>query len=312
MDSIAIMAFDTTTEDVLNGVRLDGRTVLVTGASTGLGLETARALATTGAHVVLTARSEEKGAAAESAIRASVPDASIEYGILDLASLQSVRAFADWFLATHDRLDVLVNNAGVMFTPLERTADGFELQFGTNHLGPFLLTALLAPALRAAAPSRVVNLSSVAHEFSDMDWDDLNYRSRPYDKFEAYGQSKTASILFTRELDRRLGPEGVHSNAVHPGSIPTELLRYMGPDDFAAIRKRTGATGPPPPGSLKTVETGAATSVWAAVAPEFSDRGGMYLSDCEVSDGDAAYTRDEAAAARLWSLSEEMVGTPFR
>jgi NAD(P)-dependent dehydrogenase (short-subunit alcohol dehydrogenase family) len=305
------MAFDTTTEDVLKDVRLDGQTVLVTGASTGLGLETARALAKAGAHVVFTVRSEEKGATAAEAIRASVPDASLEFAILDLASLESVRAFAEWFLATHDRLDILINNAGVMFTPLGRTTEGFELQLGTNHLGPFLLTALLAPALRAAAPSRVVNLSSVAHEFSDIDWEDPNYLSRPYDKFEAYGQSKTASILFTRELDRRLGPEGVHSNAVHPGAIPTELLRYMGPDDFIAIRKRTGATGPPPPGSLKTVETGAATTVWAAVAPDFADRGGMYLSDCEISDGDAPYTRDEAAAARLWSLSEELVGTRF-
>jgi NAD(P)-dependent dehydrogenase (short-subunit alcohol dehydrogenase family) len=305
------MAFDTTTEDVLKSVSLDGRTVLVTGASTGLGLETARALATTGAHVVLTARTEDKGMAAEAAIGERVRDASLEHGTLDLASLASVRTFADWFLAGHDRLDILINNAGVMFTPLERTAEGFELQFGTNHLGPFLLTALLAPALRAAAPSRVVNLSSVAHQFSDIDWDDPNYQSRPYDKFEAYGQSKTAAILFTRELDRRLGPQGVRSYAVHPGSIPTELLRYMGPDDFTAIRKRTGATGPPPPGSLKTVETGAATTVWAAVAPELADRGGTYLRDCEISDDDAPYTRDAASAERLWSLSEELVGQRF-
>src|SRR5262249_28365363 len=137
--SITAMAYDTTTGDVLKDVHLDGRTVLVTGASTGLGLETARALATTGAHVVLTARSEEKGMDAETAIRAGLPGASLEHGVLDLASLASVRAFADWFLARHDRLDVLINNAGVMFTPLERTADGFELQLGTNYLGPFLL-----------------------------------------------------------------------------------------------------------------------------------------------------------------------------
>jgi NAD(P)-dependent dehydrogenase (short-subunit alcohol dehydrogenase family) len=305
------MAFETTTDEVLKGVRLEGQTVLVTGASTGLGLETARALATAGAHVVFTARSEDKAVAAESAIRKGLPGASLEHGILDLSSLTSVRSFADWFLGGHDRLRILINNAGVMFTPFVRTAEGFELQFGTNYLGPFLLTARLAPALRAAAPSRVVNLSSVAHEFSDIDWDDPNYRSRPYDKFEAYGQSKTASILFTRELDRRLGPEGVHSYAVHPGAIPTQLLRYMGPDDFVAIRKRTGATGPPPPGSLKTVETGAATTVWAAVAPELADRGGTYLSDCEISDDDAGYTRDELAAARLWSLSEDLVGEKF-
>jgi NAD(P)-dependent dehydrogenase (short-subunit alcohol dehydrogenase family) len=310
-DSITKMAFDTTTDDVIKGVRLDGKTVLVTGASTGLGLETARALAMTGANVVLTARSEDKGTSAEAAIRESVADARLEHGILELGSLASVRSFADWFLAGHDRLDVLINNAGVMFTPFDRTTDGFELQFGTNHLGPFLLTARLIPALRAAAPSRVVNLSSVAHSFSDIDWDDPNYRSRPYDKFQAYGQSKTAAILFTRELERRLGPAGIHSYAVHPGNIPTQLLRHMGPDDFTAIRKLTGATGPPPPGSLKTVQTGAATSVWAAVAPELADRGGAYLSDCEICDDDQAYTRDPAAAARLWSLSEELVGERF-
>jgi NAD(P)-dependent dehydrogenase (short-subunit alcohol dehydrogenase family) len=305
------VAFDTTTEDVVKGVLLNGRTVLVTGASTGLGLETARALATTGADVVLTARSEDKGKAAEAAIRAGLRDAKLEHGILDLASLASVGAFADWFLARHDRLDVLVNNAGVMFTPFQRTTEGFELQFGTNHLGPFLLTALLAPALRAAAPSRVVNLSSVAHQFSDIHFEDPNYHSRPYDKFEAYGQSKTAAILFSRELDRRLGPRGVRSYAVHPGSIPTELLRYMGPEDFAAIRKLTGTTGPPPPGSLKTVQAGAATTVWAAVTPELGDQGGQYLSDCGISDDDAAYTRDAVAASRLWSLSEELVVTRF-
>jgi len=305
------MAFDTTTEDVVQGVTLHGRTILVTGASTGLGLETARALATTGAHVVLTARSDDKALAAEAAISGRVRGASLEHGILDLASLESVRTFAEWFLHAHDRLDVLINNAGVMFTPFERTAEGFELQFGTNHLGPFLLTALLAPALRTAAPSRVVNLSSSAHKLSDIHWADPNYQSLPYDKFEAYGQSKTAAILFSRELDRRLGPRGVRSYAVHPGSIPTELLRHMEHDDYTALRKRTGTSGPPPPGSMKTIETGAATTVWAAIAPELAVRGGAYLCDCEISDDDAAYARDDTAAARLWTLSEELVGTRF-
>lgn len=305
------MAFDTTTDQVLDGVRLDGRIAVVTGASTGLGLETSRALASAGARVVLAVRSEEKATATATAIGDRVPDALLERGVLDLASLSSVRAFAERFLAGHDRLHLLVNNAGVMFTPFERTADGFELQLGTNHLGHFLLTALLAPALVAGAPSRVVNLSSGGHRASDILWDDPNYETRPYDKFEAYGQSKTANILFTRELERRLGPAGVHAYAVHPGMIATELGRYMTSEDRHELGQRIkGAAGGEAP-RYKTVEQGAATSVWAAVAPELEDHGGAYLADVAVSDDDAPWTRDAEAAARLWALSEELVGRSF-
>ena len=304
------MAFDTTTDQVLDGVRLDGRTAVVTGASTGLGLETARALASAGAHVVLAVRSDEKGAATIATLQERVPGASLEHGVLDLTSLASIRAFATWFLGGHDRLDLLVNNAGVMFTPFERTADGFELQFGTNHLGHFLLTALLAPALVAAAPARVVNLSSGGHRASDIQWDDPNYETRPYDKFESYGQSKTANILFTRELDRRLAPHGVRAYAVHPGMIPTDLGRHMTKDDVATLGEKFKASGGARP-AYKSVEAGAATSVWAAVAPELEDRGGAYLADCEVSDDDAPWTRDAGAAARLWALSETLVGERF-
>jgi NAD(P)-dependent dehydrogenase (short-subunit alcohol dehydrogenase family) len=305
------MAFDTTTDQVIDGVRLDDRVAVVTGATTGLGLETARTLASAGARVVLAARSDEKAAAAEGAIRARVPGADLEHGILDLTSLASVRAFADGVLAAHDRLDLLVNNAGVMFTPFERTADGFELQLGTNHLGHFLLTALLLPALVAGAPSRVVNLSSGGHRASDVLWDDPNYETRPYDKFESYGQSKTANILFTRELERRFGPVGVHAYAVHPGMIVTDLGRHMTRDDRKVLAEKfaSSPTGAAP--EYKTVESGAATSVWAAVAPELDGHGGAYLADVEISHDDAPWTRDADAAARLWALSEELVGQPF-
>ncbi|MCU1391064.1 MAG: oxidoreductase [Ilumatobacteraceae bacterium] len=301
----------TTTDEVLEGVRLDGVTAVVTGASTGLGLETSSALAAAGAHVVLAVRDTAKGETAVATIRERSPDASVEFGILDLASLASIREFAGATLVAHPRIGLLVNNAGVMFTPFGHTADGFELQFGTNHLGHFLLTALLAPALVAAAPSRVVNLSSGGHRASDIHWDDPNYQTRDYDKFESYGQSKTANILFTRELDRRFGPAGVHAFAVHPGMIVTELGRHMTRDDRKVLAEKfaSSPTGTAP--RYKEVAQGAATSVWAAVAPELEGHGGAYLADVERSDDDAPWTRDADAAARLWTLSEELVGQPF-
>jgi NAD(P)-dependent dehydrogenase (short-subunit alcohol dehydrogenase family) len=301
------MTFETTTDEVLRDLRLDDEVVLVTGASTGLGLETARALAAAGAVVLLGVRSEEKGKAAAAAVSERVAEARVEHVVVDLASLASVRAAAASVLARQDRIDVLVNNAGVMYTPYGRTEDGFEVQLGTNYLGHFLLSALLLPALLKAAPARVVNLSSSGHRSSDIVWDDPNYERRPYDKFAAYGQSKTANILFSRELDRRFAPHGLHSFAVHPGIIKTELARHITPEDMAELRElaRLSPGGPLP---SKSVEAGAATTVWAAVAPELNDHGGAYLVDCEVSDDDAPWTRNAGAAARLWSLSEELVG----
>src|SRR5439155_18803122 len=174
------------------------------GATAGLGLEATRALASVGAQVVLAVRDRDKGEGAAEKIKAAAPDARLELGLLDLASLASVRAFAAWLLDHHDHIDLLINNAGVMAPPLQRTADGFELQLGTNHLGHFLLTNVVVDAVVAAAPSRIVNLSSRGHVRSDIGWDDPHYRSRPYDKWQAYGQSKTANVLFTVELDRRL------------------------------------------------------------------------------------------------------------
>jgi len=305
----------TTTDDVIAGIDLHGSTAVVTGASTGLGLETARALASVGAHVVLAVRDRAKGTAALAAIRATEPGALVEFGILDLASLASVRAFADDVRQRVATIDILVNNAGVMYTPFERTADGFEMQFGTNHLGHFLLTNLLLPPVLAAAPARIVNLSSGGHRGSDIIWDDPNYERRPYDKFEAYGQSKTANILFTVELDRRFMSQGVRSYAVHPGMIATELSRHMTRDDMQELRARarSAPTRPGQPGGLpplKTIPAGAATSVWAATAPELAATGGVYLADCQIAEA-SEYALSDASASRLWAMSEDLVGQHF-
>jgi NAD(P)-dependent dehydrogenase (short-subunit alcohol dehydrogenase family) len=303
--------FDTTTDEVMEGVDLTGKIAVVTGASAGIGVETARALAAAGARVVLAARNAERTEAAAESILERVPDATLEVGALDLTSLDSVRAFAAWYLERHDELHLLVNNAGVMYTPFERTAEGFEMQFGTNHLGHFLLTCLLVPALVAGAPSRVVNLSSGGHLFSDIGWDDPNFERREYDKFAAYGQSKTANILFSVELDARLADRGVHAYAVHPGMIATELGRYMTRDDMAAMQERAkrGPTGGLPP--RKSTEQGAATTVWAATDPELDGQGGTYLADCQVTDQHAPWARDRSSASRLWTLSENLVGENF-
>jgi NAD(P)-dependent dehydrogenase (short-subunit alcohol dehydrogenase family) len=301
---------ETTTDEVLEGVDLTGKVAVVTGASTGLGLETARALAAAGAHVVLAVRSDDKGEASIEKIRAAVPDASLEYGLLDLGSLSTVRSFAAWLLDRHPRIDLLVNNAGVMFTPEGRTVDGFELQFGTNHVGHFLLTNLLVPALLAGAPSRVVNLSSGGHQGSDIVWDDPNFEHRAYDKFASYGQSKTANILFTVELDRLLSPKGVRSYAVHPGMIVTDLGRHMTRDDMKDLRERAKSSPSGGLPSYKSIEAGAATSVWAATAPELADNGGVYLADCQVAVP-AAWALDRDSALRLWALTEDLAGERF-
>jgi NAD(P)-dependent dehydrogenase (short-subunit alcohol dehydrogenase family) len=207
-------------------------------------------------------------------------------------------------------LDVLVNNAGSRFNDYLETDAGVEMTFALNHLGHFLLTGLLLPSLIAGAPSRVINLSSGGHRSSDILWDDPNYETRPYDKMQAYGQSKTANILFTRQLETLFGPKGVHAYAVHPGMIFTDLGRHMTKEDLEDIRSRAAAV---PGGGIKPkpIPAGAATSVWAAVAPELEGKGGAYLEDCEISDQDAEWTRDTDAAARLWKLSEELVGQSF-
>ncbi|HZP30911.1 MAG TPA: SDR family NAD(P)-dependent oxidoreductase [Acidimicrobiia bacterium] len=303
--------FDSTTDDVLAGVDLAGRTAVVTGGSAGLGREAARALASKGANVVLAVRDAGgKGATAASALREQVPGASIDVTELDLTALDSVRTAAKAILAANDRIELLVNNAGVMATPFGRTVEGHELHFGTNHLGHFLFTNLLAPAVVAGAPARIVNLTSAGHQSSDIVWDDVDYERRPYDKWEAYGQSKTANILFTVELERRLGPRGVHAYAVHPGMIVTELGRHLNRDDIKQMGERAKARGTTLP-SYKSIEQGAATTVWCATAPELAGVGGVYCEDCHVSDNHAPWARDPESAKRLWALSEQLVGQEF-
>jgi NAD(P)-dependent dehydrogenase (short-subunit alcohol dehydrogenase family) len=308
--------FESTASEVVAGLDLSHVSAIVTGASGGLGAETARALAERGARVTLTARDVAKGEAAAEKIRKSTGNARVDVLPLELMSRDSVRAFAKDFSSRHKKLNVLINNAGVMACPLARTAEGWESQFATNHLGHFLLTGLLTPLLVASAPSRVISVSSRGHRFSPVIFDDIHFERRPYDKWSAYGQSKTANVLFAVELDRQLAARGVRANALHPGGIVTELGRHLTNDDIVELMSRA------PGGKMdwKTPEQGAATSTWGATAPELEGKGGLYLDDCQIasvrkSEDDAsgyeAYARDEAAAKRLWTVSEEHVGEKF-
>jgi NAD(P)-dependent dehydrogenase (short-subunit alcohol dehydrogenase family) len=320
-----------TTDDVLEGVDLTGRRFVITGAATGLGRESARALAARGAQVTVLARSVERAAGAAAEIEALVPGAAIEPGVVDLADLSTVRAFADAYLATHDAVDVLINNAGVMACPFGRTADGFEMQFGTNHLGHFLLTARLMPALLQGQAPRVITLTSAGHSRSDVDLTDPNFETTPYSPWDAYGRSKTANALFARELARRAGPQGVLSFAVHPGGILTDLSRHLNRElieDMAVFAKERAAKAGNPVGDdeqrgmgfeLKTVEAGAATQVWAATTDDLAAHNGAYLADCGLGvlgadpgvNGFLPYLLDDDNAAALWDLSETLVGEPF-
>jgi NAD(P)-dependent dehydrogenase (short-subunit alcohol dehydrogenase family) len=287
----------------------------VTGGSGGLGAESARVLASRGARVLIGARDVAKAEKVAAEIRKSTGNDGVEVGQLELGSLPSIRAFAEATLARHRAIHILLNNAGVMACPLGRTEQGFELQFGTNHLGHFLLTGMLLPALRAAAPARVVCVSSRGHRFGTVDLDDPNYQKRDYDKWGSYGQAKTANIWHACELDRRLQGEGVRGFALHPGGIVTELGRHLTQADREELMSRL------PPGGFKwkTVEQGAATQVWACTAPELEGRGGLYLDDCHVAgpyddasqSGYAPWALDAAGAAKLWPLSEKLVGATF-
>lgn len=303
----------TTTNDVLYGVDLAGRAVLVTGGTTGIGKETARALLAAGASVTITARSDAKGTAAVDDLRTQVPDGQVAFAVLELDSLASVRAFTDRFTAAHDRLDLLIANAGVMAMPYGLTEDGFEAHLGTNHLGHFVLIGRLLPLLVASAPSRIVILSSGGHVASDIHWDDPGFERGEFTKMDAYGQSKTANILHAVELERRYGPLGVHAYAVHPGMVRTDLGRHFTKEDVEDLMARAKAASASGTGSglppMVEVEVGAATSVWAAVAADDSE-GGSYCADCAVAEA-KSYATDPAAAARLWTLSEQLVAEPF-
>jgi NAD(P)-dependent dehydrogenase (short-subunit alcohol dehydrogenase family) len=306
-----------TTDQVLEGIDLSGQRVIVTGCSSGLGAESARALAAKGAAVTLTGRNLEKTQAVADAITASTGNTNLDVRALELDVPGSVRAFAKGWLADHDQLNLLINNAGVMACPLMRNSEGWENQFATNHVGHFLLTALLAPALRAGAPARIVNVSSGGHRFSDIDFDDVHFERRDYDKFVSYGQAKTANVLHAVELERRLGPDGVHAVAIHPGVILTELGRHMDEADIKLISDSRGEDQPAM--VFKPVEAGAATQVYAATAPELEGRGALYLEDCQVSGtnppdgllGASDWALDPDRATRLWSYTEELLGESF-
>jgi NAD(P)-dependent dehydrogenase (short-subunit alcohol dehydrogenase family) len=308
---------ESTTDDVLEGLDLAGRRILVTGASTGLGLETTRALAAHGASVTMAVRDLGRGAAAMDTVREHVPGADLDVRPLDLADLSSVRAFAHGFVEDHPVLHVLIGNAGVMACPESRTVDGFETQLGTNHLGHFLLVTLLTPSLVAAGGARVVLLSSAGHRLGDVDLDDPGFEHRPYDPWEAYGQSKTANILCAVALDRRLRDQGVRAFAVHPGRIRTELGRHLTEETLGQMLARLEESDVPV--GWKTVEQGAATTVWAATAPELDGDGGRYLEDCGIGQptddptspsGVRAYALDPGRAEALWTWSERVTSPP--
>jgi NAD(P)-dependent dehydrogenase (short-subunit alcohol dehydrogenase family) len=315
-----------TTEDVLAGIDLSGQRVLVTGVSAGLGVETARALAAHGAEVIGTARDLAKAERALGAARveAAAGGGSIDVIEADLASLASVRAAADRLLADGRQFDLVIANAGVMATPFGHTADGFETQFGTNHLGHFVLVNRIAPLIKDGG--RLVNLASSGHRFSDVDLDDPNFERTPYDPFVAYGRSKTANILFAVEFDRRHKGRGVRATAVHPGGIQTELGRHMGEEGLQQLLDTINAQAAEagrPAFRFKTIPQGAATSVWAGVVADPDEIGGRYCEDCQlaktltgepvsaISAGVRPYALDPEHAKALWAKSEEMVGERF-
>ena len=316
-----------TTEDVLAGVDLKGKRILVTGVSAGLGVETARALVAHGADVVGAARDLDKAkrATAEVSQAAAESGGSLEVVELDLASLKSVRAAADKLVADGRLFDVIIANAGVMATPLGKTEDGFETQFGTNHLGHFVFLNRIAKLIKKGG--RLVNLSSSGHRFSNVDLNDPNFETTPYEPFVAYGRSKTANILFAVEFDRRHRDRGVRATAVHPGGIMTELARHM-PDGaieawIQQVQQQRAAAGEPP-FEFKSIPQGAATSVWAGVVVSAEEVGGKYCEDCQVAEliaadspvsaisvGVRGYALDPESAKALWKKSEELVGEAF-
>jgi NAD(P)-dependent dehydrogenase (short-subunit alcohol dehydrogenase family) len=316
-----------TTEDVLSGIKLRGKRILVTGVSAGLGVETARALAAHGAYVVGAARDLAKAETATAQVRkdAAGNGGGFELIELDLADLKSVRACADRLLTRSEKFDVVIANAGVMATPFGHTADGFETQFGTNHLGHFVLVNRIASLIRDGG--RLISLSSSGHRFSNVDLEDPNFERTTYDPFLAYGRSKTANILFAVAFDKRHRDRGVRAAAVHPGGIQTELGRHL---DWSQIQKMVDqmdqqlAAEGKGPFRFKTIPQGAATSVWAGVVAPAAEIGGQYCENCHVgrivpddvtisamSEGVRGYALDANNAEALWKKSEELVGESF-
>jgi len=324
---VDVFGATSTTDEVLSGVNLQSKRILVTGVSAGLGVETARSLAAHGAEVVGAARDLAKAEAATAQVRkaAAANGGSFELVALDLGNLKSVRACAEKLLKKGEPFDVVIANAGVMATPFGNTMDGFETQFGTNHLGHFVLVNRIAGLLRAGG--RLINLSSAGHRYSNVDLQDPNFERTPYEPLVAYGRSKTANVLFAVEFDRRHRGRGIRAAAVHPGVIHTELARHMDPSRLENMIKQLdeqlSAEGKGP-FQWKSIPQGAATSVWAGGVAPGAEIGGRYCENCHVgkivpddmtisgvSEGVRGYALDPKTAEALWTKSEEMVGESF-
>jgi NAD(P)-dependent dehydrogenase (short-subunit alcohol dehydrogenase family) len=316
-----------TTEEVLSGINLQGKRVLVTGVSAGIGVETARSLVAHGAQVVGAARdlAKAKGATTQASEDAAANGGSFELIALDLASLASVRACAGELLNKGEFFDLVIANAGVMATPFGHTADGFETQFGTNHLGHFVFVNRIAPLMRSG--SRLINLASSGHRFANVDLEDPNFERTPYEPFVAYGRSKTANIIFAVAFDQRHRKHGVRAAAVHPGGIQTELGRHMDSSHLQKMIEQMNAqlaAEGKGPFQWKTIPQGAATSVWAGIFAPADEIGGRYCENCHVgkivaddvtisaiSEGVRGYALDPDNAEALWKKSEELVGESF-
>ncbi|NUR01020.1 MAG: SDR family NAD(P)-dependent oxidoreductase [Streptomyces sp.] len=301
---------ESTAHEVLHGIGLTGKVALVTGGYSGLGLETTRALAEAGAHVVVPARRPSTAKEALAGV------GGVEVDELDLADLGSVRDFADRFLATGRSLDIVINSAAVMACPETRVGPGWEAQFATNHLGHYTLVNLLWPAIARDGGARVVSVSSAGHHYSAIRWDDPQF-TRGYDKWEAYGQAKTANALFAVHLDAVGREQGVRAFSLHPGGILTPLQRHLPKEEMVARGWIDEDGNPLNPAGFKTPEQGAATQVWAATSPQLAGMGGVYLEDCDIAEpapadgtrvGVRDHARDPEQAARLWALSAGLTG----
>lgn len=303
---------ETTAAQVMEGVDLSGKVAVVTGGYSGIGLETTKALRTAGAEVVVPVRDKAKAETALAGLSAMTAE-------MDLADLASVYQCAADIGDSHDRIDVLINNAGVMACPETRVGPGWEMQFAVNHIGHFVLTKALTPYLKNAGKARVVSLSSVGHRRSPIRWGDIHFTEEAYEKWAAYGQSKTANALFARALNRRLSCDGVKAFSVHPGGTMTPLQRHLEKEEMVALGwiDEAGEMPPAVRAIFKTPEQGAATTLWCATSPQLDDRGGEYCEDCDIAEPMrkdsprwrhvAPWAVDDDAAARLWDETERMI-----
>ncbi|HAE26433.1 MULTISPECIES: oxidoreductase [Hyphomonas] len=303
-----------TAAEVIEGIDLSGKNAVVTGGYSGIGLETVRALASAGARVTVPARRLDT---AEAALADVAGD--IEIAAMDLADLASVEKFTREYDETERGLDILINNAGIMACPLSRVGPGWESQFGINHLGHMAMSLALAPAMQRTQNARMVALSSTGHIRSDVIWDDPNYNERPYDKWEAYGQAKTADALFALGVDRRGRDIGIRAFSVHPGGIFTPLQRHLPEEEMVALgwKAPDGSIPPQVQAMFKTPEQGASTTVWAATSPQLEGRGGVYCENCDIAqfatddsqrwEHVRAWACDDDRAERLWTMSEKML-----